>query len=76
MSPLLGNEKSRTNAVRLGEYSVLPTFVVLALAYPGIQQLEDGLLDFFGRVGTGEVFAQLFAGEDNIIFSRAFSAPS
>ena len=51
----------------MGGYSVLPTFVVLALAYPGIQQLEDGLLDFFGRVGTGEILAQLFAGENNII---------
>jgi len=40
---------------------------VLALAYPGIQQFEDGLLYFFGRVGMGEILAQLFAGENNII---------
>ena len=50
-----------------GNMELSSAVITLALAHPGIQQLEDGLLDFFGRVGTGEILAQLFAGEDNII---------
>ena len=57
-----------------GKGAYVSSFAIftLALPHPGIQQLEDGLLDFFGRIGTWEILAQLFAREGDIILHGLF----
>ena len=46
--------------------------ITLALAHPGIQQLEDGFFDSLRGIGTGKVFSKLLAGQGNVIPLRLF----
>ena len=41
--------------------------LLLALALPLFQQLDDGLLHPLGRVAPGEIFAQGVAGEGDLV---------
>ena len=55
------------------EYTALSSAVItLALAHPGIQQLEDGFFDSLRGIGTGKVFSKLLAGQGNVIPFRLF----
>ena len=41
--------------------------LLLALALPLFQQLDDGLLHPLGRIAPGEIFAQGVAGEGDLV---------
>ena len=46
--------------------------ITLALAHPGIQQLEDRFFDSLRGVGAWEILAKLLAGQGNVIPFRLF----
>ena len=55
-----------------GNMELSSAVIALALAHPGIQQLEDRFLDSLRGVGTGKVFPKLLAGQGNVIPFRLF----
>ena len=46
---------------------ILAIIFSLSFSQPNIQQLEDGLLDPFRRIGTREILFQLLAGQGDVI---------
>ena len=55
-----------------GNMELSSAVITLALAHPGIQQLEDGFFDSLWGVGSWEILAKLLAGQGNVIPFRLF----
>ena len=55
-----------------GNMELSSAVIPLALAHPGVQQLEDGFFDSLRGIRAWEILAKLLAGQGNVIPFRLF----